>query len=64
MSAFAHIQDVTLNASVTDEKIGFGVSPKPSSIYISGIYHGDKETFTDKVALSARSQHGAEGSVD
>jgi len=48
-TAFSHIPTFALNASVVDGTIGFGVSPKPSSFYISGTYRGDPNTFKSKV---------------
>ena len=49
-TAFSHIHSFALNASVIGGKIGFGVSPKPSSFYISGTYRGDPNTFKSKVS--------------
>ncbi|KAI4255983.1 MAG: hypothetical protein L6R42_006463, partial [Xanthoria sp. 1 TBL-2021] len=49
-NAFSHIQSFALNASVIDDKTGFGVTPSPSSFHISGTYHGDEATFRSKIA--------------
>ncbi|KAL8820944.1 MAG: hypothetical protein Q9223_000932 [Gallowayella weberi] len=49
-TTFSHIQAFALNASVIDDKIGFGVSPSPSSIHISGTYRGEEAEFNTKVA--------------
>ena len=51
VSAFTHLQNFALNASVIDGKIGFGISPKPSSFDVIGTYRGDQKTFTQNVAL-------------
>ncbi|KAI4181923.1 MAG: hypothetical protein LQ346_006672 [Caloplaca aetnensis] len=48
--SFSHIQDFALNASVIDDRTGFGVTPSPSSFHISGTYHGDEATFRSKIA--------------
>ncbi|KAL8813521.1 MAG: hypothetical protein Q9200_000195 [Gallowayella weberi] len=47
-TTFSHIQAFALNASVIDDKIGFGVSPSPSSIHISGTYRGEEAEFNTK----------------
>ncbi len=62
-TAFSHIQSFASNASIIDGKIGFGVSPKPSSFYISGIYRGDPRTFKSKV-LSGNSIGGPSWACD
>ncbi|KAL8759419.1 MAG: hypothetical protein Q9199_000789 [Rusavskia elegans] len=49
-NAFSHIQSFALNASVIDDKTGFGVTPSPSSFHISGTFHGDEATFRSKIA--------------
>ncbi|KAL8752944.1 MAG: hypothetical protein Q9184_005569, partial [Pyrenodesmia sp. 2 TL-2023] len=49
-ASFAHIQSFALNASVIDDRIGFGVTPSPSNFHISGTYHGDEATFKSKIA--------------
>ncbi|KAL8844259.1 MAG: hypothetical protein Q9176_001434 [Flavoplaca citrina] len=49
-NAFSHIQSFALNASVIDDKTGFGVTPSPSNFHISGTYHGDEATFRSKIA--------------
>lgn len=48
-AAFSHIQDFALNASVIDDKIGFGVVPSPTSFRIHGKYRGDEAVFKTKV---------------
>ncbi|KAL8993777.1 MAG: hypothetical protein Q9188_007240, partial [Gyalolechia gomerana] len=47
-AAFSHIQSFALNASIIDDKIGFGVTPSLSSFLINGTYRGDKATFEAK----------------
>ncbi|KAL9025822.1 MAG: hypothetical protein Q9196_005424, partial [Gyalolechia fulgens] len=49
-AAFLHIQSFALNASIIDDKIGFGVLPSPSSFSINGTYRGDKATFEAKIS--------------
>ncbi|KAI4086454.1 MAG: hypothetical protein LQ344_007549, partial [Seirophora lacunosa] len=49
-AAFSHIQDFALNASVIDDKIGFGVVPSPTSFRIHGKYRGDEAVFKTKIA--------------
>ncbi|KAL9014899.1 MAG: hypothetical protein Q9173_000454 [Seirophora scorigena] len=49
-AAFSHIQDFALNASVIDDKIGFGVVPSPASFRIHGKYRGDEAVFKTKIA--------------
>ncbi|KAI4141158.1 MAG: hypothetical protein LQ341_003585, partial [Variospora aurantia] len=49
-NSFSHIQSFALNASVIDDRTGFGVTPSPSSFHISGTYHGDEATFRSKIA--------------
>lgn len=49
-AAFSHIQSFALNTSIVDDRIGFGVTPSPSSWFINGTYRGDKATFEAKIA--------------
>ncbi|KAL8666231.1 MAG: hypothetical protein Q9168_007528, partial [Polycauliona sp. 1 TL-2023] len=49
-NAFSHIQNFALNASVIDDKIGFGVTPSPTNFHISGTYYGDEAIFKSKIA--------------
>lgn len=49
-AAFTQIQSFALNASIVDQKLGFGVYLDGSTFSISGTYIGDLATFTTTIA--------------
>ena len=51
-TAFSHIQDFARNATVIDDKIGFGVTLYAPSVYrVTGSYRGDEAVFRAKVII-------------
>lgn len=57
-TAFSHIQDFARNASVIDDKIGFGVTlSAPFSYSVTGSYRGDEAVFRAKVKFPSEFDH-------